>query len=156
LEKCDNIIPARLNLGCGNDYKVGFWNVDCGDCKKDQHVNLNKPLSLPSNHFEYVYACQVMEHITKEKFFDIFKELHRILKPDGILDIRVPKAGSDNFWTDPTHTMPFTYRTMDFLIEGKPLRENGKIYGADYSFIEDETVKEDGNETLYFKLRKGL
>jgi SAM-dependent methyltransferase len=148
------MIPKKLNLGCGNDYKQGFWNVDNGDCKVDQVVDINKPLNLPTGHFEYIYACQVLEHIDKDKFFDVFRELHRVLKQDGVLDIRVPQAGSDNFWTDPTHTMPFTTRTMDFFIDGRQLRENGIIYGADYRFIEDEPVKRDGVQTLYFNVRK--
>jgi hypothetical protein len=50
--------------------------------------------------------------------------------------------------------MPFTDRTMDFLIEGKQLRENGIIYGADYSFIEQSKPQIDGVETLYFLLGK--
>ena len=31
---------SKLNLGCGNDYKDGFVNVDIGNCKKDLEHNL--------------------------------------------------------------------------------------------------------------------
>tara|TARA_R100001244_G_scaffold71052_1_gene57484 strand:- start:2197 stop:2640 length:444 start_codon:yes stop_codon:yes gene_type:complete len=144
----------KLHLGCGNDYKEGFWNVDIGDCKKDQEMDISRPFPLQDNSYTYVYAKHVLEHIPRESFFDVFREIHRVMAHGAVLEFCVPHAGSDNYWTDPTHTMPYTVRTMDFLIEGKQLRENGKIYGAEYSFEEVEAPKVDGVYTVYFKLRK--
>lgn len=147
-------IPPRLHIGCGNDYKVGYWNVDIADCRKDQYIDITERMPFEDDYFDYIYAQQVLEHIPKEKFFEIFKEIHRIMKDGGVLEFQVPQAGSDNFWTDPTHTMPFTARTMDFIIKGKVLRENGILYGADYEFLELERPKIDNVKTLYFKLAK--
>ena len=72
----------------------------------------------------------------KNYLLKIFGEIHRVMASNAVLEFIVPVAGSDNYFTDPTHTMPFTPRTMDFLTEGKPLRENGIIYGAAYEFRE--------------------
>jgi hypothetical protein len=50
--------------------------------------------------------------------------------------------------------MPFTERTMDYVIRGKQLRENGIIYGADFEFVEVTPPQIDSVETLYFHLTK--
>lgn len=144
----------KLNIGCGNDYREGFWNIDIGNCKKDAAWDITQPIPVQDGQYDLIIANHVLEHIPKESFFKVFRELHRILAQDGLLQFQVPKAGSDNFWTDPTHTMPFTERTMDYVIRGKTLRENGLIYGADFEFIEVSPPQIDSVETLYFHLTK--
>lgn len=144
----------KLNIGCGNAYLEGFWNIDIGNCKKDADWDITQPIPVQDGQFDQIYANHVLEHIPREKFFPVFRELHRILASGGLLAFQVPKAGSDNFWTDPTHTMPFTARTMDYLLKGKTLRENGLIYGADFEFIEVTPPQEDAVSTLYFNLTK--
>ena len=143
-----------LNIGCGNSHLEGYLNSDIGNCRKDMFLDVNQPLPFPDQCFDVITANHVMEHINKDSFWSIFKELHRVLKVEGIFEFCVPEAGSDNFWTDPTHTMPFTVRTMDFLIDGKALRDNGVVYGADFSFLELEPPKVDNLRTIYFRLSK--
>ncbi len=80
----------KLNLGCGIDYKEGFINVDFHDhIKVDKIMNLNFiPYDLEANSFDYIYASHVLEHLNDP--FTIMKELHRILKTNGTLHIKVP------------------------------------------------------------------
>ena len=144
----------KLNIGCGNAPMEGFINVDIGNCNKDMYMDVTKPLPFPDECFTEISAQHVMEHIPKESFWDVFRELHRVMRKGCCFSFCVPHAGSDNYWTDPTHSMPYTVRTMDFLIKGKQLRENGEIYGADYEFIELEDPQVDGVYTIYFKLSK--
>lgn len=144
----------KLNLGCGNDYKDGFWNVDNGHCRVDEKVDICQVFPWQDNTFEMIYSRHVLEHIPREKFFQVFREIHRVLAPKGLFQFEVPMAGSDNFWTDPTHTMPFTTRTMDYVIRGKQLRENGLLYGADYEFLELRPPHIDQVQSLYFHLTK--
>ena len=143
-----------LNIGCGNSRIEDYLNVDNGNCAKDMYCDITQELPFCSKLFDAVVAVHVLEHIPRDKFFDVFREIHRVMKVGGLLEFCVPKAGSDNYFTDPTHTMPFTVRTMDFLIEGKQLRENGEIYGADFCFKELEAPVIDEVETIYFKLTK--
>lgn len=120
----------KLNLGCGNDYLGDFINVDSGNCRCDIKHDLSEtPYPFEDNSVEYIRAIHVLEHLKKEKFVDICKELHRICLGGAIIQIVVPYALSDNFFTDPTHAMPFTLRTFDYFDRTKPLGENGKIYG---------------------------
>lgn len=121
----------RLNLGCGNDYKNGFVNLDCGNCKKDVDHNIeNTPYPFGDNEFELVFAQHVLEHVSKENFVNVVRELYRICANGATIQVAVPHGRSNNFLTDFTHKMPFTTRTFDFFDDSKPLRENGLIYGC--------------------------
>lgn len=120
----------KLNIGCGNDYKEGWINLDRGQCRSDVKHDLHDvPLPFESNYFDHVLMQHILEHVRKSDFVDIVRDIYRICKPGATIDIRSPYAGSDNFWTDPTHEMPLTARTFDYFDETKPLGELGAIYG---------------------------
>ena len=144
----------RLNIGCGNAPMEGFLNVDIGNCEKDMYLDITKPIPFPDECFTEIVANHVLEHIPQDSFFSVFREIHRVMRKGATLSFAVPHAGSDNYWTDPTHTMPFTQRTMDFLIKGTQVRENGIIYGADYEFSSCEPPQMDQVYTIYFKITK--
>ena len=84
------MIPINLNLGCGQYPKDGYLNIDSDKrSKADKFLDLNKfPYQLPSNHFELVEADHLLEHLNDPIQF--MHEVHRILKLDGRLHIRVP------------------------------------------------------------------
>ena len=48
------------------------------------YVNEQRPMPHPDAHFDFVYAISVFTHITDD-WADWLLELHRILKPDGLL-----------------------------------------------------------------------
>lgn len=86
-----------LNLGCGFDKMVGAVNVDAFPiCKPDIVWNLNDtPWTWAAdNSFSLVHAHHVMEHLERDKWWNAFKEIGRILMPDGLLDMRVPDSSS--------------------------------------------------------------
>ncbi len=69
----------RLNLGCGNDIKPNYINVDIIKSEGvDLIQNLEKyPYSFKDNSFDLIEAHQVIEHLTD--LANTIKELHRIL-----------------------------------------------------------------------------
>jgi len=146
----------KLNLGCGNDYRQGFVNLDDGNCRADVYHDLNVvPYPFEDNQFSYIRAQQVLEHVNRSKWFDIVRELHRISKPNAIWEVMTPYALSDNFFTDPTHSMSFTPRTFDFFDKTKALSELGTIYGIDFELrvLESYLVKNLPNgPDVYFKI----
>ncbi len=83
-------IPERLNLGCGQFPKAGYLNIDNDlKSKADKLIDLNKfPYDLPNNHFTLVEADHLLEHL--ENPMQAMREFHKILKPKGLLHIRVP------------------------------------------------------------------
>ncbi len=80
----------RLNLGCGEDKKVGYINVDWSSLVSPDVVHdLNKvPYPFEDSSIDRIEAFHVLEHL--EKPFVLMKEFHRILKRGGELNIKVP------------------------------------------------------------------
>lgn len=82
----------KLNLGCGEDKKEGFTNVDWNkdvnpdivmDISKKENYNRFKDSSV-----EMIVCSHILEHLSNP--FEIIKECHRILKEGGLLYIAVP------------------------------------------------------------------
>ena len=100
----------KLNLGCGNDYREGWVNVDIGDVKKDKELNMNEtPYDFSDDYFDFVDMNQSLEHAERSQFVSIMKELHRIVKHGGIVHIR---SAMNRFWDFPLHSNPLTARTF--------------------------------------------
>ena len=150
---------SKINLGCGDKYRDGWCNVDNGACKKDIHCNLEEfPWPIPSNIADNVYACHVVEHIKRENVISFMREVHRILKPGGIVEIYCPYYMSKNAFTDFTHQIFVTEDTFSYFCRDGKHRNYGKIYGIDFEFVEQHagTYKEapESNLDIYFRLEK--
>ena len=80
----------KLNLGCGEDYKEGYVNIDFhSHIKIDKVHDLNQfPYPFDDNEFDFIEASHVLEHLDRP--FVVMQELHRIIKPGGTLNVKVP------------------------------------------------------------------
>lgn len=139
----------KLNLGCGTDYINGWVNVDNGNVKCDvKHDIETFPLPFETSSIDEIKMQHILEHISKENFIPLLREIYRICCNGAIINIISPYAGSDNYWTDPTHKLPLTVRTFDFFDDAKVLNVNGKIYGWDdikIEVIQSEKVPNEPN-----------
>jgi SAM-dependent methyltransferase len=122
----------KLNIGCGNDIRKDYINLDIAKlpgvdvvCDID-----NSPLPFEDNTFEHIICNDVLEHVNLEK---VLREIHRILVNDGVLEIRVPHFTSSNNFIDPTHKRMFSYRTFNFFVKDA-LYDRG--YYFDFHFKE--------------------
>lgn len=77
----------------------------------DVIADLEKPLPFKDNSFDIVVANQVLEHTVN--FFSVMEEIHRILKPKGILKVWVPHFSSHLAYTNPDHKRFFAAYTFD-------------------------------------------
>jgi hypothetical protein len=122
----------KLNLGCGTDYMEGWVNVDSGNCKCDVAHDIEQlPWPFESSSVSHIKMKHILEHISKDNFIPVLREIYRVCCDGAQIGIVSPHAGSNNFWTDPTHKLPLTVRTFDFFDRSKQLFVNGKIYGWD-------------------------
>jgi predicted SAM-dependent methyltransferase len=79
----------RLNLGCGNDYLMGWVNIDIDKkIKADVYCDLNKKLPFKNKEISKILCNDVIEHLENVDFF--IKELYRVVMDGGIITIRVP------------------------------------------------------------------
>lgn len=125
----------KLNLGCGDDYREGYVNVNIGHCKKDvEHDLENFPYPFEDNSFSEIVMQHCIEHISRDNFPKLVQELHRISKPNAILFISAPYYLSRNAYTDFTHKNFMTEESFSYFDPHHPLRKLGKIYGLQCEF----------------------
>lgn len=130
LSEAATLTSKALHIGCGNNHREGFVNLDRGDCAADVVHDLESiPYPFPSDHFELIIANHTLEHLDMERWPEIIAELWRISAPNAIWEFRSPYALSDNFATDPTHRLPLTPRSFDYFDETRHLGALGHIYG---------------------------
>ena len=83
-------MEKMLNLGCGQFPKPGYINLDLDpNSKADLIHDLRQfPYPFEDESFSRIEASHLLEHLSDP--FLVMKEIHRIVKPGGIVDIRVP------------------------------------------------------------------
>lgn len=72
----------KLNLGCGDDYKAGYVNIDIDKrIKADRHCDFVNNLPFKDNSVDEVYCKNVFEHVPNPLNF--LNEIRRVLKKEG-------------------------------------------------------------------------
>ena len=102
--------PRKLNLGCGDDRRTGYWNVDkYAAAAPDEVVDLERlPWPFADGSADEVVLHHVLEHLGRDSdtFLGILKELYRVCAPGGLVRITVPHPRHQDFLQDPTHVRP--------------------------------------------------
>jgi SAM-dependent methyltransferase len=108
-----------LNLGCGKTRIPGSIGVDSvmieGYVDKVHDLDI-VPYPFESSSVDEIHLYHVLEHLHDP--VRKMEEMHRILKPDGALYIRVPHFSSRGAFTDITHLRPYGYESFDCFTEG--------------------------------------
>ncbi|GIW63276.1 MAG: hypothetical protein KatS3mg091_078 [Patescibacteria group bacterium] len=102
----------KLNLGCGQDYKIGWVNVDADhNVKADLYFDVAKKFPLKDESFDYILAQDVLEHLTFQQAKIFLSECKRVLRVNGVLEIRVPNLFDifKRFKSDPEVLFKFIY-----------------------------------------------
>lgn len=106
---------ACVNLGCSDDLIPNWVNVDQSrpDVVPDGisfiEADLANAWPFPDSSVDELRAYDVFEHVENESFradkgaIWCMNEAHRVLKPDGILDLIVPCLPGSAPFVDPTH-----------------------------------------------------
>ena len=106
----------KLNLGCGQNKREGFINIDkYPTFSPDVVWDLEQtPYPFEADSVTKIAATHVLEHVGQNTvvFLGIIKELHQILMPGGTIEIKAPHYRGDGYWGDPTHVRPITPTIM--------------------------------------------
>ena len=91
---------VKLNLGCGNDIKPGYINVDKynNTGNVDYQWDLSK-LEVEDGTLDEIYTSHVFEHIGINDIYAVVEEWRRALKPGGDLIMQLPNLEHEvNIW----------------------------------------------------------
>jgi SAM-dependent methyltransferase len=120
-----------LDVGCGPFKIPGALGIDMFLLAGVDVVHdLEKyPWPFPDNCFDHVVCRHSLSHLND--FVGAMKEIHRVAKPGGIVEILAPHYASDNFNTDPTHRTALGYRSMNYFCDNISFRYR---YYTDFKF----------------------
>jgi len=90
-----------LDIGCGTERLKPLNGVEWDALQQANHIDLYMdgdimhdleclPLPIDSDTYDIIYMSHVLEHISWIKTIDVLKDIRRILKPKGSLEIIVP------------------------------------------------------------------
>jgi len=117
-----------LNLGAGNRPMEGAINHDLHKHRPEIDVahDLNIfPWPWEDESFDRIVALSVFEHLRPD-LVEILNECHRILRPGGVLGMKLPLWSAERAHDDPTHRWFFTVRSLHQFC---PKTKRGKQYG---------------------------
>ncbi len=92
-----------LNFGCGKS-TYASENVTNLDVVEHPGVNVvcsSNKLPFENDTFDFIIANHVLEHVPN--WFESFKEMARVLKPGGKIEVWIPPVSSDSAFTYRDH-----------------------------------------------------
>jgi len=84
---------VKLNLCCGDDVREGYVNIDVRKTKPNVLViDLERELLrvFPDSSIDEIVARDCVEHISWRRVENLLRDIHRVLKPNGVLFMQVP------------------------------------------------------------------
>lgn len=78
----------RLQIGSGQKPLEGWLDSDL--IAGDIYLDLERRLPLPDSSFQYVFSEHVIEHLTQKAGAALLGEIHRILRPGGVVRLTTP------------------------------------------------------------------
>ena len=105
----------KIDLGCGVNKPEGYVGIDTLK-GADICFDLREGIPLDDNSVEEVRAKDILEHMLDT--IAIMNECWRVLEPEGVLDIVVPRFPHVDSVKDPTHVRFFTVETFTEYFAG--------------------------------------
>ncbi|MFH1060372.1 MAG: class I SAM-dependent methyltransferase [Pseudomonadota bacterium] len=106
--------PRILDLGCGRSKAPNAVGVDLFPHPGvDLIADLNQPLPLADNSFDLVLLRHAVEHV--RDLAALLGQVHRVLRPGGVVHILTPHFSAAASWTDPSHGLHLGYFSLDYF-----------------------------------------
>lgn len=106
----------KLNFGAGNDPREGYDNVDEVDFDFDIF-----PYPIQDETYDYIFMKDVLEHLDYP--WKVLKELHRILKPNGTIEIICPHHNDESAYNSLQHKHYFNEQAFKEFLDHCPIFE---------------------------------
>ncbi len=111
LETCPPTSHRVLDLGCGSRHLPGTVRCDIAVTYPGIRTDAAR-LPFGTGTFDCVIATALLEHVPYPRL--IVREIHRVLKPQGLVYIEVPFL--EGFHADPDDFQRFTFRGLEVLL----------------------------------------
>jgi predicted SAM-dependent methyltransferase len=90
--KYTNAKALKLNVGCGDNLKTGWVNIDLW-ANADLQLDMREPIPLPNGSAQMIYSEHFFEHLNyPEDAKRFLSESFRVLEPGGTFSVGVPDA----------------------------------------------------------------
>ena len=126
---------VMMDFGCGSKPYRSLFNVDqyigvdfegSGHSHKNEQIDVfydGKKIPFPDDHFDSILCSEVFEHLFSLE--ELMTELHRVLKPGGLMLITCPFA-----WNE--HEAPYDYaRYTQFALADLFAKTNFRVIKKD-------------------------
>lgn len=112
--------PLKLiDIGCGGKKQVP-WAIGIDQVEQpgvDVVADIEAVLPFDADAFDHVFAIHVLEHI--HDLLGLMRELHRVLRPTGVLHVIAPYWRHVHAVADPTHVRYIDGRTFKYFCESR-------------------------------------
>lgn len=109
----------KLHIGAGKNILKGYINIDTHLNNGADKVHfLPKPLPYKDNSIDEVLTFHVLEDFTADIQRKIILDFLRVLKPKGILHLKMPHVSNKCFVGSIYHQKPIVSGTFNALVKG--------------------------------------
>lgn len=109
----------KVDIGCGGKKKPGYFGIDKHYVADNTNLiynleDISSIVQLPfaTSSIRHIHCSHVLEHLSNT--IEIINEMHRMLHPDGWLELTVPHAVSWSGIASPFHKKYFVPETFRF------------------------------------------
>lgn len=134
----------KLDIGCGDQKKEGFFGLDRHDFsrlyEKDEFLqhDLRYPIPFGDNCIDMIWTHHMLEHlphrhpdIDMDFLIFVINEFHRVLRPGAEAHIIVPWIEHTNAWRSPSHYRFFNYDYWNWFSHGTRLAGEHEAHGLE-------------------------
>lgn len=109
-----------IDIGCGTHKQIPWaTGVDRHPLPGvDVVADLEAGLPFRDGEIDHVYAVHFFEHV--RDLVSLMNEIHRCLKPTGVLHVMVPNCTAVNAIADPTHVRLFNRQAFKYFCAARP------------------------------------
>ena len=100
-------LPIKLNIGCGNDNRKDYINIDNRDLGYNMVWDIRDGIPFPDNSVQTIFCSHLIEHLDNEESLDFLRECLRVVQKGSSVVIRAPLfntigaifPGHKTFWS---------------------------------------------------------